>query len=155
MTETAGDLIRDALTELTVQAQEQTVPAVDLNTGVRYLNRMMQMLDADGVKLGYTLVDSPNDPLTVPAGAYEGMMFGLAVRLANGFDVAVTPALAQSARDSKKVLYKLGVHINTMSFPSTLPIGSGNEGNAELYSTQRFFPGCCEDIDRCGHDQVS
>lgn len=147
--ETAGDLIRDALTELTVQAQEQTVPAVDLNTGVRYLNRMMQSLDADGVKLGYTLVNSPNDPLTVPAGAYEGMVFNLAVRLANGFDVDIGPGLAIAARQSKAVLYKLGVNLPKMNFPSTLPIGSGNEGSAELYYDQHFFNGCCEDEDEC------
>lgn len=152
MSETAGDLIKDALTELTVQAQEQTVPAVDLNTGVRYLNRMMQMLDAEGVKLGYTLVNSPNDVLTVPAGAYEGIMFNLALRLANGFDVNTTGEFRQVARDSKRVLYKLGVGLNTMNFPSTLPIGSGNEGNAELYEEQHFFSGCCEDQDTCEDD---
>ena len=152
MTERAGDLIRDSLTELTIQAQEQAIPAVDLNTGVRYLNRMMQMLDAEGVKLGYTLVDSPNDTLTVPAGAYEGIMFNLALRLASGFDVAVSPSLGVNARESKKVLYKLGVSLNKMNFPSTLPIGSGNEGNAELYEEQHFFDGCCEDQDECTED---
>ena len=41
---TAGEIVRDALSELTVQAQEQTVPAVDLNTGIRYLNDLMTML---------------------------------------------------------------------------------------------------------------
>jgi len=147
--ETAGDIIRDALTELTIQAQEQTVPAVDLNTGVRYLNRMMQALDAEGVKLGYTLVNSPNDPLTVPAGAYEGMVFNLAVRLANGFDVSIGPGLAASARDGRSTMYKLGINLGEMNFPSILPIGSGNEGNAELYEDQHFFPGCCEDQDTC------
>ena len=149
MIETAGELIKDALIELNVQAQEQTIPAVDLATGIRYLNRMMQMLDADGVKLGYTLVNAPNDPVTVPAGAYDGMVFNLALRLANGFDVMTNPELQMSARESKKVLYKLGVNLNKMNFPSLLPIGSGNDDFLGGQTGQRFFDGCCEDQDQC------
>ena len=148
--ETASDIIRDALIELTVQAQEQTIPAVDLETGIRYLNRMMQALDADGVKLGYTLVKSSNDALTVPAGAYEGMMFNLALRLASGFDVDVKPSLAQQARESRKTLYKLGVTINKMNYPSSLPVGSGTESDA--YYENHFFSDCCEDKNQCEDD---
>jgi len=146
---TAGEIVRDALQELIVQAQEQTVPAVDLNTGIRYLNDMMTMLDADGVKLGYTIVDAPNDQVTVPAGAVAGMKFNLALMLANGFDVQVGPGLATIARNSKRVMYKLGSSMGKQNFPSTLPIGSGNEGNAEIYNEQLFFGGCCEDTDTC------
>ena len=149
MTETASDIVRDALTELTIQAQEQSIPAVDINTAIRYLNRMMQMLDADGVKLGYTLVNSPSDALTVPAGAYEGMMYNLAIRLANGYDVAVGQGLVQAARDSKKILYKLGINLTKQNYPSTLPIGSGNEWEYGSYAGDMFYPGCCEDQDEC------
>ena len=149
MTTTAGEIVRDALTELTIQAQEQSIPAVDINTGIRYLNNMMTMLDADGCKLGYTIVDSPNDVVTVPAGAIVGIKFNLAMMLANGFDVDVGRELATFARDGKRIMYKLGVNLNKMNFPSTLPIGSGNEGNAELYEEQHFFSGCCEDQDEC------
>lgn len=147
--ETAGDIIKDALIELTVQAQEQTIPAVDLNTGIRYLNRMMAAFDADGIQLGYTIVKSPNDKLTVPAGAYEGMMYNLCLRLANGYDIAVSGELAMIARQSKSTLTKLGVDLPKQNFPSTLPIGSGNDhGNGYLYG-QTFFDGCCEDTDQC------
>lgn len=149
MSETAADIIKDALTELTIQAQEQTVPAVDLATGIRYLNRMMQKYDADGVRLGYTLVTTGSDVLTTPQGAYDGMMFNLALRLANGFDVQVGQGLYSEARDGKRVLYKLGVSLGKSNFPSALPIGSGNSGSSELYPEQRFFDGCCEDQDEC------
>lgn len=146
MTTTAGEVVRDALQELTVQAQEQSVPAVDLQTGIRYLNNMMAMLDADGVKLGYTMVDAPNDVVTVPAGAIVGIKFNLALMLANGFDVQVGRELAIMARDGKRIMYKLGVSFNNASFPSTLPIGSGNE-ESSIYSDQKFFAGNCEDVD--------
>lgn len=147
--ETAGTIIKDALTELTVQAQEQTVPAVDLMTGVRYLNRMMTALDADGCKLGYTLVKSPNDVLTVPAGALEGIILNLALRLANGFDVAVGPSLAVTARESRRIMYRLGTQVTQSHFPSSLPVGSGNLTGLGAYRDFAFFNGCCEDGDFC------
>lgn len=147
--ETAGSIVKDALTELTLQADEQSVPAVEVMTGIRYLNRMMQSLDANGVKLGYTLVDSPNDPLTVPAGAYEPMVMLLAERLANGYDFDVTPNLAKLVREAKSTIYKVGVSIGKMNMPSALPVGSGNDWVGDSYYDQSFFEGCCEDQDEC------
>jgi len=147
--ETAGSIIKDALSELTLQADEQSVPAVEVQTGVRYLNRMMQMLDANGVKLGYTLVTSPNDPLTVPAGAYEPMVMLLAERLANGYDFDVTPNMAKLVREARATIYKVGVSIGKMNMPSSLPIGSGNDYSGDSYDGDQFFDGCCEDQDIC------
>lgn len=149
MAETAGEIVRDALSELTVQAQEQTVPAVDLNTGIRYLNRMMAAWDATEVSLGYTTVNSPDDVLTVPAGAIEGIVFNLALRLASGFDIAVSPALAQMAREGMKTIMIIGVNPGKANFPGNLPIGSGNEDASGIYPGEHFFPDCCEDQNSC------
>jgi hypothetical protein len=150
MAETAGQIVRDALTELTVQAAEQTVPAVDLETGVRYLNRMLSAWAANQIDLGYTFVDSPNDKLTVPAGAIEGIVFNLAIRLASQYDVPIGPALSNAAMTSMDTVRMIGVKTGKANFPSTLPIGSGNEDASGIYPDQRFFDGCCEDEDTCG-----
>jgi len=150
--ETAGTIIKEALTELTLQADEQTVPAVEVQTGIRYLNRMMQMLDANGVKLGYTLVNSTNDALTVPAGAYEPMVMLLAERLAGGYDFDVTPNLAKLVREARATIYKVGVSIPKQNMPSALPTGSGNDYTGDNYYDQTFFDGCCEDQDECSTD---
>lgn len=149
MSETAGAIIRDALTELTAQADEQPVEAVDMQTGIRFLNRMMSSLDATGVKLGYTLVDAPNDVLTIPAGAVEGVVFNLALRLANGYDIPVSQSLGMMASESLKTLEIIGVKIGNSNFGSTLPIGSGNEDSASNFDTGVFFPDCCEDQNEC------
>lgn len=150
MSETAGDIVRDALTELTVQADEQVLPAVELNTGIRYLNRMLASWDATGIKLGYTTVNSPNDILTVPAGVIEGIVFNLAMRLANGYDIAVSPSLAESARLGMRTIRIIGVNPAKASFPANLPIGSGNEDSGGSYSGDPFYPDCCEDTNPCG-----
>lgn len=138
-----------ALQELTVQAQEQAVPAVDLADGIYYLNTLMAMYDADGVKLGYTVVTDPNQVLTVPAGAIMGVTKNLAIYMANNFDIEVSASLAATARKGEQLLYKLGVSLNKQNYPSTLPIGSGNEDGAGYDLGQTFFNGCCEDVDTC------
>ena len=65
------------------------VQSVDFQNGVRYLNRMMGAWDAQGLALGYTKVSNPADPITVPDGALEGMVFNLAVRLAKQYDIKI------------------------------------------------------------------
>lgn len=149
MSETAGQIVRDALQELTVQAQEQTVPPVEIETGLRYLNRMMASLDATGVKLGYTVVDSPNDIVTVPSGATEGMVFNLALRLANGYDIPISASLGTMAAEGLRTLQIIGVSVGNANFGGTLPIGSGNEDSSGSYLSDPFFPDCCEDVNEC------
>ena len=149
MAETAGDIIKDALAELVAFAQEQSVPAVDMNTGIRYLNRMMAAWSVKGISLGYTEVNTMNDPITVPAGASEGIVFNLAVRMAHGFDVPVGAELANNASESMKAVRILGINPGKMNFSGNLPYGSGNEGTGGAYDTQGFFPDCCEDQNEC------
>ena len=64
--ETASTVIKDALQEILVQAQEQPIQAVDSSTAIRYMNRFMANLDAKGISLGYTVVSkhirSNNNP---------------------------------------------------------------------------------------------
>lgn len=141
--ETANDIITDALQELIVQAAEQPVQAVDFQTGRRYLNRMMAGLDADGIALGYTVVTSPDDLVTVPDGAIQGIVFNLAILLATTYGVPVGQLLAIKADGGLKTMRNIAVTIQPTSYPCTLPIGSGNEG---VNSTDDYhFYGCSED----------
>ena len=140
--ETAQSVINDALQELLVQASEQPIQAVDFQSGKRYLNRMMASLDAQGISLGYTVVSLPDDVVTVPDGAIEGIIFNLAIRLATSYNVPVGQGLAISARDGLNAMRNLSVFIQPTQFPCTLPIGSGNE--YEYDDSYRFYP-CVED----------
>ena len=57
------------------------------------MNRYMLALDAKGVSLGYTKVTKASDPVTIPDGAIEGLVFNLAKRLAQSYDMPITPSL--------------------------------------------------------------
>lgn len=50
-TETAQEIITDALTELGVWAEEEPLEATDLQRGLRTLNRMLKAWQADGVMI--------------------------------------------------------------------------------------------------------
>ena len=143
MPETAQTLVSDILQELLINSAEQSIPAVDFQTTVRYLNRYMSMQDGDGVKLGYTEVTNPTDDITVPAGAINGIIYNVALNLATTYDVVVTPELAVKAQTGLNIMIKLGSPIQGTKYTSNTPRGSGNCN--DTFSAFNFYDGCCED----------
>ena len=139
--EKAGDIIKDALTEITVLGAEAPVEPTDAQGAIRYLNRMMAALDAKGVDLGYTEVSSFADDITVPAGANEGMVALLAMRLWTQYSDGQPPppVLVASVTDGLNVMRILAVTVGQTEYPSTLPIGSGNEGDS-TFTIDHFYP---------------
>ena len=141
MAETAGDIIKDALFEITVLGAEAPVEPTDAQGAIRYLNRMMAAFDADGIPLGYTEVSSFADLMTVPAGAIAGMVAQLAVMLWDQFSEGqpAPSTLLARALSGKNTMRNLAVTIGSTEYPSTLPIGSGNEGDG-TFRTDHFYP---------------
>jgi len=135
--ETAQSIINDALQEILVQASEQPIQPVDFQTARRYLNRMMTTTPFNG--LGYTVVTLPDDPITIPGGAVEGVIFNLAKRLLTTYDMPLTAELAQSAKDGLREIRLITVKVQPTNMPCTLPIGSGNE-QENTYNTDHFYP---------------
>jgi hypothetical protein len=136
--ETAESVINDALQEILVQASEQQIQAVDFRTAVRYMNRMMAGFDSKGISLGYTVVSDPTDEITIPDGAIEGLIFNLAVRLSTSYDIPVSATLAVNAAEGLKAMRRIAVVVPPTSFPSSLPVGSGNEGDG--FGADHFYP---------------
>lgn len=145
MAETAADVVVDALTEILVQASEQDIEPSESQSAIRYMNRFMFMLDANGVNLGYTEVSNLGDPITIPAGAIMGLVKNLAILLAPQYDVPVSGDLRTEAASALNVMRKLGTTITPTQPPCTLPIGSGNEGQASGFTNNHFYP--CSDSD--------
>ena len=127
--ETAADIIKSALQEILVQASEAPIQADEAQDAMRYMNRLMSQYDAQGISLGYTKVTSLGDDVTIPDGAINGLVFNLAISLAKQYDAVVSPSLATSAADGFDAMKRLASNIMSTSFGSTLPVGSGNQGN--------------------------
>ena len=139
MSETAGDVIKDALGEIVVLGAEAPLESVDAQAGIRYLNRMMAAFDGDGIDLGYTEVSGLADIITVPAGAIAGMIAQLAVMLFAQFSQgeAIPADLVARALSGKNTMRNLAVTVGATEYPNTLPIGSGNEWDSNR--TSRFY----------------
>lgn len=125
--ETANTIVKDILQECLVQANEQPINGVDAAFCIRYMNRYMSKLDADGVSLGWTHVFNINDPITIPDGAIEGLIFNVALRIVTSYDITPSPLLVINAKEGYETMLKLGVEIQPTQFGGTLPVGSGNE----------------------------
>ena len=136
--ETAQTVVSDILQEILVQGSEQAINAVDAQTAIRYMNRFMASLSAQGVSLGYTTVSSLSDSITIADGAIEGLIYNTALRLVSSYDVQPNQFLVANARDGLKAMRKLGVTITASSHPCTLPIGSGNE-QENTYTNDHFY----------------
>ena len=139
---TAAELITDSLGELLVSASEQSVQPEEMQAGIRYLNRMMSELAVQGMSLGFTIIVNPADVVTVPDGVQGAVVSLLALKLAPQYDAPITGSLIQAAKDGKNAILNLTISRKSTQMPSTMPVGSGNEGylNGNL-NTRHFYPG--------------
>ena len=135
----ASQIVRAVLQELLLQTSEEPIQQIDAQDVLFYMNNYMLDLDANGVSLGYTFLDSLDDPLTVPDGAIRGIIANVAVEVATQFGMPVSPSLSFRAAESIKTLYKLGVSVRPTEYGPTVPRGSGNEDN-NVFETDHFYP---------------
>jgi hypothetical protein len=142
MAETGNTLIVSALQEILVQASEAPIEADEAQDAIRYLNRMMAKLAVQGINLGYTVISNLGDAITVADGAIDGMVANLALALKPQFGAPgspVDPLLVERARDGIATMRMLSIDsIGPGLFPSTLPIGSGNEDN-QSFGVDHFY----------------
>jgi hypothetical protein len=140
--ETAQSVISDILQEVLIQGAEQATRSVDFQTALRYMNRFMAEEDAMGTKLGWTNVVNASDPITIPSGAINGLIYNVALQIATSYDINVNPLLFEKAKKSLNVMRVIGNVPPMASYPSTMPIGSGSDYDSNGYN---FYDGCCED----------
>jgi len=142
---TAAEIIGDALQELVVQAAEAPIEASEAAYAIRAMNRFMFKLDADGVALGYTVVSGLADLITIPPGAEQGLVMNLALIISGQFGTVPSADTRVAAKQGMETMLKLADLIPTGSYPSTLPIGSGNEGRHN-HANRHFYAGSEEQI---------
>lgn len=122
----AREVITRAFNEVT--QSKSNIEPVELNDGLRYLNRMMAKLAASGVQVGYTSLTSVDDEITSPNGVILGMTKNLALILWPQYSVdAINPLIKFSAERSLNTMRSQAITvIEPAQFPATLPRGSGN-----------------------------
>lgn len=121
-----NEIVTDAMEEIVVQADEAPIEPSEGRAAIRLLNDMMFSFAARGLNLGYTVVYSLGDIITVPLGAIRWIKLQLAIELAPKYDVEISNTLASKARSAYKAVQNLAIDGIYSEYPSTLPYGSGN-----------------------------
>ena len=135
---TAAQVTKAILQEILVRSVEAPLEADELQDTIFAMNNYMTALEADGVDLGYTVVADLSDTITVADGALQGLIANVAIDVAPQFGATVSPALMLKAKNGMSAMRKLGITITTMSYPDSLPLGAGNEG--DWYNGDHFYP---------------
>jgi len=137
---TVAQVAKASLQRILVQASEADLEPDEYQDYIFALNNYMLALDAEGVNLGYTLVSDLGDEVTVPLGALRGIIANVAIEVAPDYNGQITAGLQIAALAGEKVMRILGQRIPTMRFPSTLPVGAGNEGGRSRHHHHHFYP---------------
>lgn len=141
---TAAEVTKSILGKLLVRQSEAPLEADEFQDTIFALNNYMTAQAANGINLGYTIVSNLADTITVPAGALQGIISNVAIEMAPDFGMTASAELIRSARLGLRAMRNLGTSLNSTQLPSTLPIGSGNEG--DFFNSDHFFPGTSEDL---------
>ena len=88
-TQTASQVIADALLAINVIRDGETASAAQQAQGIRRLNQMMALWEGESRNLGYIPVGTVTDVLTVPDAAILGIVNNLAIHMAPSFGATV------------------------------------------------------------------
>jgi len=108
-------------------AAETDIEASEANDALDILNDMMAEWELAGANLGFAPVKDLADEVRIPRGAYKAVKYNFAVLLGAEFEIDVSPvviAIANKSRSRMMSIYKRPLQV---SYPGTLPQGSGNE----------------------------
>jgi hypothetical protein len=135
----ASEYVRAALLKAKKVGAEQPIAAADARDALDALNDMLFEWEGVGISLGFTEVSDLGDEVTIPDYAKRAVKFNLAINVAGEYGKnllsADTIATAAASYDN---LVNMTVSVAVQRFPSTLPVGKGNE--CSRYES-RFFPG--------------
>lgn len=94
---TVADFVRDTLGLIQVVDPRQPVQNEDMQTGIRFLNRLCGRMEANTLSLGWVPVSNPSDILPLPSEAELGVMYSLAIMLAPHYGVSVSAEVVAGA----------------------------------------------------------
>ena len=136
---TASSFITRALQKIGVRTSETPVEAEEMQDGLDALNDMLISWEMSGIVLGFSPVADAEDEVRVPRYAHAAIKAELAVLMGPEYSKPPSQILLLEASTRKDELLNAVITIGDVEFPSTLPLGSGNQcGNYNI--DRRFFP---------------
>lgn len=94
---TNADVIGDALREINVIGETDSVSAEQGAYGLRAMNDMIEAWTQNGINLGYFAQTSTTDTCPIPAWAKMGVVSALAIAMAPNYGKSISPELVAKA----------------------------------------------------------
>ena len=138
MSETARQVIEDAISMIWATGEGESIPSYDMLRAIRIFNNMMSSLESDNIDVDFTAITDQADTVTVVDGALLPIKKVLAWYLWPFYYSDPVPAQITAFKMAGvRELSRLGGTAQTSNFPNTLPVGSGNQ---KTYATgQTYF----------------
>lgn len=115
LTRTAGGIVLRALRLLGVIGTGPMPNNVDISTGLRALNDMVNDWQSSGLVLAWANVATPADALPSPAYADEPMTYNLALRIAPEYQSPPSEAVAAIAQSGMATLWRARLQDTTLT----------------------------------------
>lgn len=146
---TVSDIFSPSMRKLIAAGNEVSDSDSDAQDYIVALNNYMYDFIANGAKLTWTTVTGLTDtlvlmnqattPVDVTNSALRALIAIIAVEVAPEYGAQVDAALGKASREGERTLLLIGRGDVDMSFPNTLPKGSGNAQDS--YLEDIFFSG--------------
>jgi len=136
---TAESFIIRAFSKAGIKTAETSLEASEIQDGLDQLNDMLSSWEFSGIRLGFEPVADKDDELRVPRFAHAAIKSNLAVVIGPEYSKPPSPVLLAESDLTKSELLTAIIRIDPVAFPSTLPLGSGNECS-DFITDRRFFP---------------
>tara|TARA_B100001250_G_C19814680_1_gene797679 strand:- start:5390 stop:5872 length:483 start_codon:yes stop_codon:yes gene_type:complete len=136
---TVAQVAKSSLQRILVQSSEAPLQPDEYEDYIFALNNYMNELNAQGVALGFTEVSDLGDDVTIPSGALRGVIANMAIEVAPDYGGQISEGLVKAAKEGMKTMRLIGQTMGSSKMPSTLPIGSGNEGNSKIGVAGHFY----------------
>lgn len=134
---TASDIIRGALRKLGVRDSETPIEADEIADGLDDLNDFGSTLEQT-IPLGFVPLSSVGDEVNIPREAVSMYKLNLALYMATDYGVPIPQTLVMTAAEAKDRVMTAFQSPLDVSYPDSLPIGSGNDCDY-YYEDQKFF----------------
>lgn len=131
---TVAVLVKDTLGMLGVFDPRQPVRGEDMETAIRFLNRLCERIEADGISLGWTPVENPSDTVPLPSEVELGVMYLLAVILAPHWQVSVPQEVLLGGRRFEEAMLRDQAVATPIRQLVDVPVPSNWGGNASPFT---------------------
>lgn len=131
MSYTKRQVVEAAMAELGLASYSFDLMPEQIEIALRRLDSMMAEWNARGIRLAYSVPDTPDTSdidadSGIPDSAWEAAITNLALKLAPSYGKTVNPETKISARHALNTLYARATMPNEMKLPA-MPSGAGNK----------------------------